>query len=237
MWVRVALLWMLCGPVWAASMTELDYRDQDPGSPPYLTRILVTKDYLRIDNGKDGDDYLILDRAARRISNVLRDSREVMQIDAGRVSLARPAKWQVREEVKDLPQRGKRARQVSLYVNNVLCSQAITVQGVLPDAVAALREYLETLAATQARTYRSTPPGLRDPCELAQYVLEIGRDLKHGLALEQVSHNGRSRHLLDYRTVELKPELFRIPANFRRVNLDGSRPAAGAGEQGDKGLK
>lgn len=228
---RAVLLWLLLAQsAWAATMLELDYRDRDPGAPAYLTRMLVTKDYLRLDNGKDDDDYLILDRATGRISSVVRDDRRITVIDAAPVKLAKPADWHVKETVEPLPRRGEHARQVSLYVNGTLCSRTVAIQGALPDAVAAMGEYLTTLAATQARTYRETPSDTRDPCDLAQYVLEAGRELKYGLPLEQVSSNGRSRHLLGYRKVELKPGLFRLPADFRRVGLDELRAQLGTGK-------
>src|SRR5512139_3544337 len=88
----------LCvGVALAADMTVLRYVDQDPGGPPYASRILVTPDFMRMDSGEDEGDFTLLDRRQRRVINVSRDSGLAMVFAPGSLP-PKPAGWKPRLE-------------------------------------------------------------------------------------------------------------------------------------------
>ena len=153
------------------------------------------------------------------------DRQEILKIDAGVVTMQKPAKWDVREEVTELPKQGKGAKQVKIFVNDEMCMQITTVEDFLPEAVSALRLYNEILAEVQAQTYMATPHELQKDCDLAQTVFEFGRELKHGLPLEATYQSGNSRRMVGYHTISLDNQLFTLPKQYRTVSVDDIRNA------------
>lgn len=198
------------------TMTRVDYRDKDPGSDPYPTRLLVTPNFMRIDYGNDTDDFILLDRKSGKVFNVMRDRKEILELAPGKVDLKKPLVWQVREDVRKQSGGLNAAR---IYVNDVLCSEVEAAPGVLPDVVKALGEYRSALEATQARTYSATPSELQAECELAQNVFETQRELRFGLPVKELYKNGRSRELVNHRSVSLAPQLFALPTGYRTWSL------------------
>lgn len=218
------------GVVRAQPMIVLHYMDQDTGQAPYPTRILVTERYLRMDNGQDGDDFLLMDRKAMRMWNVTPDRKEILEIDRKPVRMAKPGRWDVHEKIAPAPARGKGVEQVTLYVNGVECSRITARAGIFPGVVAALKAYKETMAAVQADTFQSTPKDMRNDCDLALNVFEIDREFSHGLPLDENFQDGRSRRLESYREEEARPGLFVLPKNFRRINIEDLRKGMAGGK-------
>mgnify|MGYP001579508804 CR=1 FL=1 len=221
--LTLLLLCLLPLQALAANMIELNFQDQDPGTPAYPTRVLVTEGFLRIDNGTDGEDFVLLDRKKNRVYEVTQERREILRIDAEQPALAKPARWQVREDVVSSP--NSRTQHVNVYVNEVLCAQVTVVPKLLPDATMALGAYRQALAGMQALTYLASPPELRSDCDLAQHVWEIAREFRHGFPIEQKYHDGRSRRLVDYREKPRQPQLFALPSGYRTLNIKELRAA------------
>jgi hypothetical protein len=207
----------------AANMIELNFQDQDAGAPAYPTRVLVTEGFLRIDSGTDGADFVLLDRKKNRVYEVTQERREILRIDAEQPALAKPARWQVREDLVSSPD--SRTQHVNVYVNEMLCTQVTVVPKLLPDAAMALGAYRQALAGMQALTYLASPPDLRSDCDLVQHVWEIAREFKHGFPIEQKYHDGRSRRLVDYREKPYQPRLFVLPSGYRTINIKELRSA------------
>ncbi len=216
--MKILLAMLLCLPLvaLAASMNEVDYQDQDPGAAPYPTRILVTPDFLRMDSGEDAGDFILLDRKARAVYNVLRGDQRIFRYDTRPVKLVKPVPWKITESVTRLP---GNTRKFSLGVNGKACMEITAAPTLQPDTVDALVTYFATLAAMEADTWQRTPPDVRDPCDLAQHVLAFRRVLQYGLPLEAVYANGRSRHYVAHRTLPENPALFRLPPDYQVVTL------------------
>lgn len=216
--MKILLALLLCLPLvaQAASMNEVDYQDQDPGAAPYSTRILVTQQFMRMDSGEDGGDFILLDRHARRVYNVVRGDQRIFRYDARPVKLAKPVPWKITESVTQLP---GNTRKFSLGVNGKACMVITAAPKLQPDTVAALVTYHAALAAVEADTWQRTPPDVRDQCDLAQHVLAFRRVLQYGLPLEEVYANGRSRHYVAHRTLPENQVLFRLPPDYQVVTL------------------
>src|SRR5512139_2042956 len=204
----------LCvGVAHAADMTVLRFVDQDPGGPPYATRILVTPDFMRMDSGEDEGDFTLLDRRQRLVINVSRDSRLAMVFAPGTLP-PKPAGWKARLDARE-PARG--GRRFTLTVRGVVCSEGIAVRHAL-DAARAMAEMKSILAATQYRVWEGSPRELRHDCDLANQVWNAGDTLTLGLPLEEREFTGRSR-TLDSETVQpVNPALFHVPDGMTRIN-------------------
>lgn len=215
MMLRCLVLGLLgMGAAQAADMTVLHYVDQDPGADPYVTRILVTPDFMRMDGGEDNGDFALLDRRQHQLINVTRDNKLAMVFASGTLP-PRPASWKAS---LDTQQGARGTRRFSLKVNGVVCSEGVAAQGAAPDAARAMAELKAVLAATQYRVWKESPPDLQHDCDLANQVWESERTLKLGLPLEEREFSGRTRKFERETRQPLQPELFRVPDGMSTIN-------------------
>ena len=216
--MRPWLVGVLCllglGSAHAADMMVLRYLDQDPGDPPYLTRIFVTPDFLRMDGGEDTADFVLLDRRQRRVINVMRDSKLAMVFALGELP-PRPAGWKAKLDVR---QAGHGVQRFSLTVKGQVCSEGAATRKLVPDAARAMAELKSILAVTQYRMWHDSPREMQHDCDLANQVWESGTTLKLGLPLEEREFTGRTRQFESESKQPVQPELFRVPDGMAAIN-------------------
>lgn len=212
---RMALLLgaLYIGAAQAADMTVLRFVDQDPGDPPYLTRVFVTPAFMRMDDGHDDGDFVLLDRRAKRVVNVMRGNQMAMVFMPGKLP-AKPAKWKPRLDVKA---GAPGTRRFALSIDGTVCNEGVAAQRAAPDAARALAEFKAVLAATQYRVWQDTPREIQHDCDLANQVWESGATLKLGLPLEEREFTGRTRQFESEAKEPVRPELFRVPADTPEI--------------------
>jgi len=230
MFARSLLLWLLLPAVSIAdggmlSAVSLLYREQEPGTDPYQVRTLVTDAFVRSDDGSAAGDFLLFDRRARVLYNVVHDDRTILVIPERKVDLAVPGTLELEERFRpesEAPRIGGRA--VSSFVlnaNGELCREGMVVPGLLPGVTRALIELERVLARQQVATLYKTPQEFRTPCFLANYLYATDRMLQRGLPIQDGIRGGRHRVLLDfdpdYRAEEA---LFRLPEGYRRYSIE-----------------
>lgn len=220
-----ALALLACAGAQAQDMIELRYRDSESDGTSYQTRILVTKRYLRMDEGRDDGDFALFDRQAGTLVNVMHERGLLMVMPGGRLPEAPPRGYRLEKRLA--PVRGTSVR-VQLLADGKLCSETVAAAKLFPDAARALAEYKAALAYAQWLTYLSTPAELRQDCDLVQHVWQAGLALAHGLPIEERDYAGHVRQYLGGEKRRPGPALFRLPENYGRVELAGSAEA-GAG--------
>lgn len=201
-------------PAQQQDMIALRYLDQDPGDQPYLTRILVTPDFMRMDSGEDNGDFVLLDRRQRRVINVMHGNNMAMVFAPGTLP-PKPAGWKPRLDTRAAAQG---TRRFSLTLKGVVCSEGIVARRAAPDAARAMAELKSILAATQYRMWKDTPREMQHDCDLANQVWEAGATLKLGLPLEEREFTGRTRQFESETREPLRPELFRVPEGLTAIN-------------------
>lgn len=211
-WLLLGCLGM--GSVQAADMTELRYRDQDPGTAAYLTRILVTPDFMRMDGGDDGGDFFLLDRRQRKLINVMSDNKVALVFKPGKVP-AKPKAWRPRLETRAA---APGTTGFTLSVKDVVCSEGVAARKAAPDAARAMAEMKSVLAGMQYRVWNETLPSMQHDCDLANHVWESGTTLKLGLPLQERDFTGRTRVFESETRLPLNPQLFRVPAGLPLVD-------------------
>lgn len=215
---RLVWLLVLLFPVLAraetAGMTEIRYEDSEPGLAPYLSRLLIHGDQLRLDYGRDGDDFILFNAAERRVYQVSPESRRILEIPAVPVSYDWPQDWRLRIEVGG----SKANRSLRLELGGRTCMEVRSTD-LLPRQMAVLAAFRAALAGNQARTWQATPEDVRDPCILAVEVREAGIEYRHGLPLLIRYDDGRQRRYLAHGALPLRPELFGLPEGYERFVL------------------
>lgn len=198
----------------AADMIVLRYLDQDPGAPPYTSRILITPQFLRLDDGRDESDFVLLKRKTGEVTNVLHGMKTAMRIRNKPLPASARPTWQVEERVEEIRPGTNR---VTILANGKVCSQTVAAEKLLPEAAKALAEYKAALAWTQYQTYQNTEPDMRQDCDLVHHVWDTGLALGHGLPMEERDYAGRSRHLEKQGRERLRPGLFKLPTRYAVV--------------------
>lgn len=195
------------------TMIALRYVDQDPGDPPYLTRILVTPDFMRMDDGNDDGDFVLLDRRQRQVTNITRANKLAMVFTPGTLP-PKPAGWKPRLAVHPAAPGTQR---FSLVLKDVVCSEGVAARAAAPDAARAMAELKSVLAAMQYRVWKASPRELQHDCDLANQVWASGATLELGLPLEEREFTGRTRQLESESKQPLQPELFRVPDGMTAI--------------------
>lgn len=205
----------------------LVYQVWEKGSEPYLSRILVTPDYVRLDEGDDAGGYTLFDRRLEVIYNVSPEDQTILVMDLTDPVPARSDTLVLSETVKPDPQAplvaGRRPTQVSLLANGEVCTELVVIDGVMQAALDGLAELKQALARVHAATLAAMPQDIRTPCDLASNVFAADRSLRFGLPLRE-GGAGRSQSLVDFaENHSVDPALFTLPQGY------GRRPLFGAG--------
>lgn len=213
------LLALLPGLAFARQATEILFEDTDPGEPPYLSRVLILGDKLRLDYGQDADNYSLYDRRAKRLYVVSHEVERITEIPAGKARLRLPKGWRLTLS----KQAGGAEQHVQVKLNDKICLELKAVPGLLPEASRLLGDLRRALAASQAAAWKVTPADLRDPCFLALDVVRAGIEYDYGLPLSLQYGDGRSRIYRSHAEREVADELFALPAKYQRFKLPAPR--------------
>lgn len=201
------------------------YEDREPGAEHFISRFIITPNHLRLDYGRDSDDFVLIDRRMKSLANVLHEGQRAMLLDLKEdqsTDPPEPLDLVIKAgELDDMPAiAGKRPGHQLILVNDKLCRQQVAVPGLLPDAVEALALFRRILAAQQRRTLAAIPADMRDPCDLAINVFEPDSLLRNGLPIRSWDDAGRGRQLVDLRPEEPVDEaLFVIPESYSSFRL------------------
>lgn len=209
---------MLLPALSSASMLQVVYQDQEPGSLPYLSRYIITPDYVRIDQGKDQDDFLILDRKKHKLFEVQHDRHAVLTIPTEKVDLRKTPKLPVTLANVPAPTRGKGASELQVMLKQTVCARVVSIPQ-HPEVADVLREFRQVLVAAQWRTWQATPDDVRQPCDLQLQVLKPGQEYAAGMPLEMHYANGLTRVLQQVDEIADRPELFIVPVDYKMTTL------------------
>jgi len=204
-----------------STATFLSFTESGPDGDAYPVRMLVTDKFLRIEDGDGQDGYVLFDRAARVVYSVNRTDKTTLVVRAQPVKLTPPAKFKqaVERDAETLPAvDGRPVIHYRLLTNGERCFDVYAAEGLLPEAVAALREYQQALAGEQAVIQTRTPANMQSVCDLADLIFLPGRYLDQGFPVRQVNHAGVMRQLVDFkRGVPVKAGIFDLPGDYKQI--------------------
>jgi hypothetical protein len=216
-------LLLIAAGAMAQQASLLVYQVSERGVQPYISRIIVTDDHVRLDEGGSADGYTLFDRQQEILYNVAPDEQTIFVINPDtppvedNPALILTEAVTVDEKAPEVV--GRQPLNVRLMANGELCSQLVVIEGVMQEALDGLSELKLTLARVQAGMMPSMPLNVRTPCDLADTVHAADRTLRFGLPLQEHNDN-RSQSLVDFsENFEAQDELFRLPAGFARRPL------------------
>jgi len=208
----------------AASGVMLLFEEQEAGIEPYKTRFIVTDHYLRIDDGHDGPDFILLDRLMGRVYSSNSADQSVLVIESAKHEVESPLELTLTEDRLSLESppavAGREAQHHAYFVNGERCYDVISVPGFLDPVVVALREYRQVLASEHKRVLPYVPADVLEPCDLAHNVFAPARHLSHGLPIQEWRPDGYRRSLLDFDPDYYPdPALFTLPEDYRQYTM------------------
>ena len=114
------------------------YAEQEAGIEPYKVRYIVSRDFLRSDEGSDEGEFVLLDRAERQIYSVVTQNRTILHID-GRGQLAQVPPGLAIEIKRSADEKapkvgGAAPVTLELVARKELCYSAVVVPGHLEQA-------------------------------------------------------------------------------------------------------
>lgn len=218
-------------PPVSAGATAVYFVEQEPDFEPMRTRMIVTPQFLRIDDGRDSGDFLLYHRGERTIYNVSASDALILIIAPQAIGAAPTAlEHRIERDAASAPDvGGKKVRRYRLFTNSDACYDLYAAEGLLPEVVAALREYREALAGEHAQALAFTPADMQTPCDLANNIYAPARHLAHGFPIRLDETSGRGRggvrttELVDYQQgFAADDALFRLPS-YRRMTIQELR--------------
>lgn len=207
--------------------SEVIFNEVENDAPGQVTRMIVTKKYLRIDNGKPGNDFLLYDRVKRIIYSTNSLDQRTLVINAHPLTRKSPIKLdnKIEKIPTDAPEiEGKKVKHLQLSTNNNICYDLFAVDNFLPDVVAALKEYRLALAGEQAVIIDSMPKEMLQACDLANNIFFASRHLEHGFPVRLQETNGRFRELVEYkRGIKIDAALLKLPESYEKFTAEEMR--------------
>ncbi|MEN8178576.1 MAG: UDP-2,3-diacylglucosamine hydrolase [Pseudomonadota bacterium] len=202
----------------------LVYRVAEPGVEPYISRILVTREYLRMDQGQGDDGFILLDRLQKVIYSVSSADKMILQINPAVKVRILPegmkleAKISQGRELPELP--ASKTEYWRFFVNDELCRSAVVAPDLMQQARRAYGEYLDLLALQHLTTLQAIPPEMQDPCDQAIHIFEPLAVIDKGLPLREWGEQGWRQELIDYRErFEAPDDSFKLPEEYHRTRL------------------
>lgn len=198
----------------------LVFSEMSAQEPEKDLRMIITDEFLRMDEGPQSQDFLLYDRSKKTIFNVVAEEKSVMAINPPESTLkpAFPMLWIVKSQTSHVMMRGQNAdggnaTHHQFLLNEARCYDVVTLDGVLDDALVAIKEYRITLANELKRNYRRAE---NQTCYEAVNIFDPVNHLQQGFPIREWSEYGYQRFLVDYRTHVIFPaDLFALPKDYR----------------------
>ena len=206
-------------------VSMVTFMEREAGTDTYPVRILVSPDYVRYDDGYDESDYALLHRRSRTLYSVAHENASVLVIENHPASDPMPAELSLTEERivdNDAPTiAGRQPQLVKYFANGTPCYQAVSVAGLMDEAVAGMAEYASALAERQLDNMQSVPEAMQTPCFLSRYVHAPGRHYSHGLPVQLWDEAGYYSSLTDFSAGEtVAAALFEVPNDYESIRLE-----------------
>lgn len=203
--------------------------EQEDGVEPYQTRMIITKDFVRIDDGEGDMDFVLFDRKNKLVQSVNASEKTIMavhekKLEEGQVfeppfKLTHAAKEM--PAMKDVPSiEGEKAKHFQLITNDEVCYNVIAVKGLMPHVVKALTEFHKHMATDSYVTFKNLPADMHDACDMTATTFKPGRQFEFGFPIQEWGKRNYSRSLIDYNVnYKVEPGLFILPQGYKRYSV------------------
>lgn len=203
-------------------VTVLMFNDQDSqNEPAYVSRILLNKDFLRMDDGESHGDFVLFNRKTGEISSVSHEEQRTLIIPLQPVLVVPPKP--LRHDIEELDAKGapdvdgKKVSRYYMFTNGTRCMEVYVVPGFHDDTVQALAAFAKTLAGQHAKSIAAMPENVGNDCDRANNIFVPDRYLSKGFPVRQKDYTGRTRSLISVKeNVVMDSSVFDLPEGYER---------------------
>lgn len=207
----------------------LMFGDKEAEVDPYQTRLIITPDYMRFDDGEGATDYLLFDRKQKTIYSVVQSTKSITVITSEPTEVKPPFDLRLSskaiDDMQDAPTMEGVKPQHHVYLSGEeVCYEVLSVPGFLPAYNEAMMEFNTVLANDAAVTLSNLPADLHNGCSLAKDIFAPNRHFAVGFPIQRWAPDGSQSVLLDFkRDYQADKTLFDIPSSYNRLNIQEIR--------------
>lgn len=208
-------------------ITRIVFAEMDSSTEPYMSRAIITPDFLRMDYNKDDDDFILFERKSGIIYSIVHGEKNIVVVKPQDVVVKTPIELNI-EVVKGAIDKetptvdGKKPEYFQYKVNGQICFETISVPALLPFATRVHKEYLKTLAGEHARVLTHIPADQHNACDLAANIYHYQMKFENGFPINEWHgeySNGYKRQVVDFEEgYKVKPELLKLPEGYNRYS-------------------
>lgn len=205
------------------------FMEQESGVEPFQTRMIVSKKFVRIDDGKSSESFVLYDRTKKIVYSTIPDERRVMAIHEKKLKQGQVFKppfplvhsVKAMPKMKDAPEiDGESAKHYQLITNDKICYDVVAVKGLMPDVVKALTEFNTHMATDSRVTFNNIPADLHEACDMTSTTFKPARQFKFGFPIQEWGKRDYSRTLIDYDdNYKIDPKLFILPKDYQHYTV------------------
>jgi len=196
--------------------------------PESGVRMIITDDFLRMDDGPKSPDFVLYDRNKKIIYNVLAEEKSIMVIENNSDTQVQKLKppfsllWNVESQTSHALMRSDDKNSASathyrLKLNQKECYNLVAVDQGMDKPLAALREFRQALADQLKKQYK---PQKGQECYEAVNIFSPLNHLHQGFPIREWSVYGYQRFLIGHRKKIIFPKrLFELPEGYSSMKL------------------
>jgi len=211
------------------TITKIEFIEEEKGIDPYKVRLIVSRAFLRFDDGISSNGFILYNRKNKTIYNVNDDDKTIMAIAPQRKAVISPIKLRNKNkkitELTDAPKINNTVPiKYDFLTNGTLCFGIVAVNGLLPMATKALREFQQALADDSTYTLDNIPADMQDACALSMNTFASTRHLKFGFPIQFWNPKGYSRSLVSFdQDFKNNEKLFILPEQYKNFTVEQLR--------------
>ena len=203
----------------AEPVIMLIYQEIEQNYTKVLVRKIINAEFMRIDNGKENDGFVLYDRKKQIIYNVSFGDKSIFTINAKKSPVKAPLKFSVREKTVTAETtallHGK-LKHLRFWAGDQLCLNRFILAGLLPEAIKAQKEFLEVLAGEHLAVIKNTPQEMQEPCDFALHISHWQQRFEGGYPVLEYEYTGKERILMDFDpTYQLTLPWTQLPLGFK----------------------
>ena len=234
---KIVLLIMASFLFSCANKEEADtlvlFMEQESGVDPYQTRMIITKNFIRIDDGEGSESFVLFDRVKKVVYSTNPDEKTIMAVHEKKLKKGQVFEppFKLTHSVKEMPEmkdapnlNGKSAKHYQLITNDKTCYNVVAVKGLMPHVVSALTEFHKHMATDSIVTFNNMPADMHDACDMSMTTFKPARQFEFGFPIQEWGKREYMRSLVDYDTnYKADPKLFVFPEGYQHYTVQELR--------------
>ena len=209
------------------------FMEQENSIEPFQTRMIISKNFLRIDDGEGSNSFVLYDNDKKVVYSTIPDEARVMAIHEKKLKKGEvfeppfPLTHSVKEmpKMKDAPEiDGEVAKHYQLITNDNVCYDVVAIKNLMPHVVKRLTEFYKHMATDSIVTFNNMPADLHDACDMTTTTFKPARQFEFGFPIQEWGKRNYSRSLIDYdENYKADPKLFVLPEGYQHYTVQELR--------------